>query len=135
MRKRNCKNLFDNIMWYTIYLLPIILTILATFGAFQGDWYVLWQEIDGDWTSFPFFPILHGYLDNFLYFDLDVNPIFLTFNNIFGNAGLLPCFNTTILLYMTYFVYVYLFHLIVDFLLFIPRLAHKWMNSFTRSDD
>ena len=135
MRKRTCKNIFDNIMWYTIYLLPIILTILFTAGAFQGDWFPFWYEADGDNANLPFFEVLK----NFIEFGIDLdtyNIVTITFNNLFGSDGLIPVFeyNGAIILYMSYFVWVYLFHLMVDFLLFIPRLAHKWIDSFTRSE-
>lgn len=136
MRKRTCNNLFDNILWYTIYLLPIIMTLLIIGGGFQGDWYTTWQEIDGDFTAFPFYTVFSTVLE----VALDVSgssPIYQSLQSIFCRGGFLPFFefDAFVLRYFSYLVGVYLIHLFIDFILFIPRLAHKWLNAFTRSDD
>lgn len=138
MRKRNCKNLFDNIMWYTIYMLPIILTIVMSNGVLQGMTFVDWQYIFDNTavTDYGFITLFRDVLQSFGIFD---NPIYETLVETFGPYSNIPLvgdyFGYPLFGYMAYFVTVYIFHLMVDFLLFIPRLAHKWLNSFTRSDD
>ena len=112
MRKKTMNNFFDNLMWYMIYLLPLVLFVLVSFRI-------------GQFTS----------LSNcFDLIGLNVSNSFIyqTFNDLFGANGVVNLFNNTdILLYFTYFVSVYVCHLAVDFLLFIPRLSHKWLKSFT----
>lgn len=50
---------------------------------------------------------------------------------IFGANGVMPIFSTdTPFIIFAWFICVFLIHLVVDFLLFLPRLAHKWMNEF-----
>lgn len=132
MRKRTIRIACDTIFWYLLYFLPIIITLCLCLGAFQGEWTSSW---DGDPTTAPF-AFLFG---NVLY-DFEIfyqNPVYTTLVSIFGENGVLPFFSeySVIFTYFTYFVSVYLLHLVVDFILFIPRLCHKWMNKFTQSED
>ena len=62
---------------------------------------------------------------------LDTSLVYTSLANIFGSSGVMPIFtNPDILLFFSYFIYVNIIHLFVDFLLFIPRLASKWLDSF-----
>lgn len=64
--------------------------------------------------------------------------IYSCLDELFGSAGILPLFSVGdngVMLYMTYFVSCMLLHLAVDFLLFIPRIAHKFMDKFTLNGD
>ena len=145
MRKKTIKFGLDNIFWYIIYLLPIIITVCVCLGAFQGDWYQAWYDLDADLTGQPFRGVLGQVLEDFQFiFDADVdsvNPIFAVLCRVFtfrGEQGnILPVFGdiSPLLGYIAYFISVYLIHLMVDFVLFIPRLAHKWLNYFTQSED
>lgn len=64
------------------------------------------------------------------------NVVYTVLNSIFGANGVLPAFaGTAVISYFTWFIFVYVLHVLVDILIFIPRLAHKWMNSFTRSEE
>lgn len=40
-----------------------------------------------------------------------------------------------VLLYLMYVVYVYIFRVLVEFLIFIPKLCIKWMNHFTKTEE
>lgn len=117
MRKKTIINVADNFMWYLIYLLPLValLILLAKNGA----------------TDFSI-------ADTFTSLGLDIfvnNPVLTNLSSIFGENGILPFFvSNDILIYMSYFICVFIIHLFVDFLLFIPRLAHKWMNKFSGGD-
>ena len=117
MRKRNLNCLFDNIMWYLIYLLPLFafLFMLIRTGTIM--------PLADCMSTFG----LGVLTDNFV---LDA------LNKLFGVGGVVPLFaNTDILLYLSYFICVYLAHLAVDVLLFIPRYAHKLMSAFGGKDD
>ena len=59
------------------------------------------------------------------------NIVVNSLEEIFGANGVMPIFSTdTPFIIFAWFICVFLIHLVVDFLLFLPRLAHKWMNEF-----
>lgn len=112
MRERTIKNLSDNIMWYLIYLLPILgfLILLATkdIVTFAEVFNSLGLQIVTD------------------------NVIVDTLTQIFGVGGVFSIFASQgMIYYFTYFIATMIMHLAVDFLLFIPRLAHKWIGKVT----
>ena len=62
--------------------------------------------------------------------------VYTTLVSILGVGGVLPMFaSLDILVYCAYFIHVFILHLLVDFVLFIPRLSHKFMSKFTGGDD
>lgn len=132
MRKRSCNRLFDNIFWYTVYLFPLILYVCMIIGASgnQGLTYENLFTFNGlpyDFTMFMEF--------NFVAL---VNPIYMVFQDLFSDGSIIGFTlfdNYAIMAYLAYFVSVYIMHLMVDFILFIPRLCHKWMKAFTQGDD
>ena len=111
MRKKTISCLCDSIFWHLIYLLPLLLialtllqtgTIVNLSTAFQ----TLGLDI------------------------ITTNPVYTTLTNLFGASGVVPLFNgTAILEFLTYFVSVYLLHMAIDFLLFIPRFAMNCLDS------
>lgn len=63
------------------------------------------------------------------------NIIVNSLSDIFGTGGIMPMFdNDTPFIIFAWFIGVYLLHLLVDFILFIPRIAHKWMKDCTGGD-
>lgn len=63
------------------------------------------------------------------------NLIVNTLGDIFGTGGIMPLFdNDTPFIIFAWFIGVYLLHLLVDFILFIPRIAHKWLKDCTGGD-
>lgn len=113
MRKKTINCLYDNSMWYCIYLLPLALFVGVSIKTGQ-------------------FVSLASCFESVGLSILTDNIILTTLSSLFGTGGVLPLFaSPDILIYFTYFVSVYLMHLCVDFLLFIPRLSHKWLKSFT----
>ena len=116
MRKKTIEYFFDNIMWYLIYMLPLF--ILLFFVVRSGELITFSALFDSLGLSF-----------------LNDNLILITLTDMFGSGGILPLFQSNdILIYMSYFVCVFIIHLFVDFLVFIPRLAHKWLNRFYGGD-
>lgn len=135
MRKRTVTHISKNIFWYLLYLLPIFVWLMFI-------WAFAFVNVDSflnmDWEMFP---SLHGLLLSHFGVSTD-SVIYQSLLSIFDTAGILPMFDFLgssiadgILLYFTYFVGVYLIHLMIDFLLFIPKLAHKWLNGFTDTGD
>lgn len=114
MRKKTIKYGLDELMWYIVYLLPLI-----AYGVYS---------IHHDPGSFGSFMSTFGILVN--------NPVAVALQDLFGTEGILPLFdNSGFLLYFAYFVQTFIIHLAVDFLLFIPRYAHKWLAVLTCNDD
>ena len=109
MRKKSIKCLFDNFMWYFIYMLPLFFAILHWFKLGTIDLASIFTL--GGFELFA---------DNIVYTSL---------SSIFGSAGIIPLFSGTgLLMYLSYFIICMLIHLAVDVLLFIVRLAHNWMD-------
>jgi hypothetical protein len=103
-------------MWYILYLLPIILWAFVSFRS-------------GEMTT------LSNAMSSLGLEILGTNQIYTSLASIFAIDGILPLFtNLDIILYMSYFISVFLIHLFVDFILFIPRLAHKWLNKLYQGD-
>ena len=117
MREKTQKNLFDNVMWYLLYLLPIVIWLVVSFRT--GNFVTLSNAMSSIGLEI-----------------FNNNQIFTSLMSIFAVDGILPLFVTSdIILYMSYFISVFLIHLFVDFILFIPRLAHKWLNKLYGGDN
>ena len=111
MRKKTIKYLFDNVLWYMIYLLPLIFALIH------------WSTIGVLDLSSIF--ALGGFslvADNF---------VFVCLNSIFGAGGVVPLFaGSGLLMYLSYFIICWLLHLAVDVLLFIVRWSHSMIDGF-----
>lgn len=122
MRKRTIANLVDSFFWLLVAILPIVLYLITCFS------YKLTNATESVTAFLPFMKSL-GLIDSGL--------IYKSLYDLFGTGGILPLFsaeNNAILVFLSYFVSVEIVHLAVDFLLFIPRLAHKYMNTFTQNE-
>lgn len=137
MRKRTVKNVAETILWYTLYLLPIICLLIGLL-SFKTESYVSYFfSIDSDVTNLDFTladTLFWEVMANFISCD---NLVVVSLEKIFGAEGILPLFAYSAsgtLLYCSWLVCVTLLRLFVDFILFIPRLAQKWMSGFTQGD-
>lgn len=120
MRKRTIGTLADTIFWYLIYFLPVLVYLL----------YVLAQPSTG--TAIVSFS--DCFSDIGLGFVSD-NIVVTSLKSIFGTDGVLALFSTDApFIIFGWFICTFIVHLAVDFLLFIPRLAHKWLNKFSQGD-
>lgn len=120
MRKRTVNHLADTIFWYFLYFLPVIAYLLFTFVE------------PGTATAIVDIPTFFNQMGVGFVTD---NLIFTSIDGLFGQNGILPFWTTqTPTLIFTWFITVYIAHLVVDFLLFIPRLAHKWLKAFTQGE-
>lgn len=120
MRKKTVNHVADTIFWYIIYFLPIIAYLLYLMAEPGTAGYII-----------P----LSDFLSESGFIHVVDNVVYSTLFALFGEGGILPLFSGTgIFIFFTYYIYVYLLHLVVDFILFIPLLCHKWMNSFTRGE-
>lgn len=120
MRKRTINHLADTIFWYLLYFFPVIAYLLFLFVE------------PGTATSIVDLPTFFNQVGFGIVTD---NVIINALRDIFGANGILPFFNTDMpLLIFTWYITVFITHLAVDFILFIPRLCHKWMKSFTQGE-
>lgn len=119
LRKKTISNLADQLFWLVVALLPLVLY------AFQFLAYEL-TAVSSDLPSFL------SYMQNF---GLSTTSVCYTaLQELFGSSGVLPLFasgDNAVVLFLSYFVTVQIVHLAVDFLLFIPRLSHKWLEKIT----
>lgn len=119
MRKRTVITIADHLFWLIVALLPILLFVVQFFS----------YELTTTSESLPTFI---SFMEQFGISDMSI--IYVSLQDIFGAEGILPLFgagSNVLLTYMTYFVVVEIVHLAVDFLVFIPKLCHKWMDSMT----
>lgn len=122
MRKRTIANIVDSAFWFLVAILPLVLYLITCLS------YKLQSSTDTLTAFLPFMKNL-GLMDSGI--------IYNSLSDLFGSGGILPLFsaeNNAILVFLSYFVSVEIVHLAVDFLLFIPRIGHKYMNTFTQNE-
>lgn len=68
--------------------------------------------------------------------NFDNDYLYNALKQVFVNGQILAVFNdvSVLLKFATYYFYVHIIHLFIDALLFIPKLAHKWIDSLTRCE-
>lgn len=119
LRKRTISNLADQIFWLLVALMPLVLYGIQ-FLAYELT------AVSSDLPTFL------EYMQNF---GLSTTSVCYTaLQELFGSTGVLPLFasgDNAVVLFLSYFVTVQIVHLSVDFLLFIPRLSHKWLEKIT----
>ena len=119
MRKRTMSAIADHLYWLLVALLPLVCYLIQFLS------YELTSVTDSLPTFLSFMQSFGISTDSVIYSVLD---------DLFGASGILPMFSAgsnAVLLYLAYFVMVQIIHLAVDFLVFIPRLSHKWMEKLT----
>lgn len=127
MRKRNIVKIADTIFWYSLYLLPVVgyLIYVSAFGQNPGF-------NSSDTGVNVIVMSIQSYLSYSGLIPISSNVIYNTLNSLFGTGQTLPLVSNTVILILTYYVSLFIMHLIVDVLLFIPRFAMKWMDEFTK---
>lgn len=122
MRKKTVSFMADTIFWYILYFLPIISYLLFCFSEPIA--------VGSSGAIIPFSTYI-----NTAYNFIQDNFIFTALNDIFGANGVMPLgLDSALLLYFSWFIGTVIIHLAVDFLLFIPRLCHKWLKTFCQGE-
>lgn len=117
MRKKTVNHLADTIFWYLLYFLPVITYLIYIMCIGGTDVNII------NFADF-FSSIGLGIVES--------NVIVSSLSSIFGSTGVLPLFNTSVpFIIFGWYIGMYIIHLAVDFLLFLPRLCHKYMDKFT----
>lgn len=116
MRKKTLYYIADKLLWLCLILLPLIIWAIGSHN--------------GIYTLGSVFNEIGINNDNFIY-----QALYDLFGA--GSDSIIHFFtqDSLLLVYFTYFIIVEIVHLFVDFILFIPRLSHKWLNSFTRMEE
>ena len=114
MRAKTINCLFDKIMWTLIYLFPIIAYII-----------ICGQEAQGVTDFYDFMTNFFG----------SVGPIEGVLYSLFSEVGILPFTSSYgILYYAAYMVWVTIWHVIFDIIVFIPRLFHNLLAKLEKGD-
>lgn len=104
MRTKTLEHNLDRIFWFIVLLLPLVAYLIIN-----------------RWQLITFGELLQQY--NIL----TTNVVYDVLSNIFGSTGELPFFDTSstnsVLIYMSYMVTIELLHIVVDVILFLPRIA------------
>lgn len=128
MLSKTTKNRFgyklDKIFWWIVALFPVFCYILYVgFGDVKPSTNLLYALPDFFVSCF-----LNGS-------DFSNNVVWTTLSGIFGPSGVFPIFASNAPLYIfNWFVWVELFHVFFDVIVFIPRLAHKWISKAVQDD-
>lgn len=128
MLSKTTKNRFsyklDKLFWWIVALFPVIAYVLYVgFGDVK-------TSSGGLYTLPDFFVtyVLNGS-------GFSNNIVWTTFYRIFGTNGIFPIFTSEAPLYiLNWFIWVELFHVFFDVIVFIPRLAHKWISKACQDD-
>lgn len=114
----------DKIFWFVLSFLPLFswLLYLFSFSGYANSplTFYAWLE-----QNFAFM----GQISN--------STIYSTLYQIFSItsvSSLFPALSTSLLAFFTYLITVEIVHVIYDVIVFIPRLAHKWISKAVQDD-
>lgn len=131
MRKRTFNHIIDKVFWSILYMLPLIVFVICLFlnvNTTGESEFNLYTNIDSErvfsqvWESFF---IIEP--DNIVSQALNDISAYFRMDYLLGSHSFLNNF-------FTYYIYVVIFHILVDVLLFIPKLAHKWIGGFINEE-
>lgn len=115
MMKKSNDSIFekklDSLFWFIIYLLPLILYVVSF--LFKNDTLEVISFSSFIQSNFSF-------LESTIFFNLTTSLLDLL--SIGSNSNYLVQFG------VAYFVYCSLFHLFIDFMVWLPRYCHKLLN-------
>ena len=125
MLSKTTKNRFsyklDKIFWWIVAFAPLFCYFL----------YVPAKSASGEPISVALF-LLDNFLSDVAFSD---NLIWTAFYRIFSKDGVFPLFGSQGAMYIFFwFISVELIHLFFDVIVFIPRLAHKWISKAVQND-
>ena len=114
----------DKIFWFIISFFPLFSwsIYLFSFSSYTASplTFYAWLE-----QNFGFM----GQISN--------SAIYLTLYQIFSItsvSSLFPVLSTSLIAFFTYLVTVEIVHILYDVMVFIPRLAHKWISKAVQDD-
>lgn len=117
MRKKTVNHIAKSIVWHCLFIMPLLLVLIS---LIHFDLATVFAWVD---SNLP---------------QLSSNIIFSSLEALFGSEGILPFAVGSfryVLYFATYYIFIVLMRLAVEFLTFIPKLACKWLGSFTGGAD
>lgn len=123
MRKRTIKFISDKLLWLTAMLIPLIYCLVVNLHYTETHTPISLLEI---FTNADYgFAIAND------------NLILTTINGLFGATGTLPLWgvNSYVPYFITYLAVVVIVQLAYDVLIFVPKLAHKWIHTLTQDEE
>lgn len=116
MKSKTLEKYLDRLFWFILLILPLLILLVTN-----------------RWTESSFISVLSQFNIN------NTNIIYSVLNDIFGSNGILPFVNTVetsvVLLYLSYMVLIELVHIVVDVILFLPRIAVKLLDGAVEMGD
>jgi hypothetical protein len=114
----------DKIFWFVISFFPLFswLIYLFSFTSYTAS----------PLTFFAWLEQNFGFLGN-----VSGSVIYSTIYRIFSITSvesLFPALSTSLMAFFTYLVTVEIVHVLYDVIVFIPRLAHKWISKAVQDD-
>jgi hypothetical protein len=128
MLSKTTKNRFgyklDKFFWFFLALLPLLSWLCYLFSLPGTDFSPSEKPITlAAWMAQYFFGV-----------SVTGNIFYSTLSQIFGGSGLFPLMSENFLQLVTYFCTIEVVHVMFDILVFIPRLAHKWISKAVQDD-
>lgn len=114
----------DKIFWFIISLLPVLSWLSYLYGYVR-------LNTNPSAGVFYFYNWLQS---NFLIVNFDSNPFYSVLSQIFGPGGAFPLLDANVLCLFVWFLTVEVIHICFDVIVFIPRLAHKWISKAVQDD-
>lgn len=114
----------DKIFWFVLSLFPLFSWLIYLFSF-------------SDYANFPL--TFYDWLEQTFGFmgQIQNSAIYSTLYQIFSITSvtsLFPALSTSLLAFFTYLITVEIVHVIYDVIIFIPRLAHKWISKAVQDD-
>lgn len=126
--KKSCNTRFsyklDKVFWFVVSFFPLFswLVYLFSFSSYTATPLTFFAWLD---QNFGFM----GQITN--------SVIYSTLYQIFSITSvdsLFPVLSTSFIAFFTYLITVEIVHVIYDVIVFIPRLAHKWISKAVQDD-
>ena len=114
----------DKIFWFVISFFPLFSWLVYLF-SFSG-------YTESPLTFYAWLEQNFGFLGQ-----ISNSVIYSTFYQIFSITSvtsLFPILSTSFMAFFTYLITVEIVHVIYDVIIFIPRLAHKWISKAVQDD-
>lgn len=114
----------DKFFWFVISFFPLFSWLIYLFSF-------------SSYTASPL--TFYAWLDQYFGFmgHIHESVIYSTFYQIFSITSadsLFPVLPTSLMAFFTYLVTVEIVHVVYDVIVFIPRLAHKWISRAVQDD-
>ena len=109
-------DVIDVLLWILLAIAPLVLYMIYTANGAVAN-------------PLPFSEYVGEKLGFFVPWS---NVITETLTGVFGENGVFPILSDNVVMFLTYFCVMGLAHLVVDVLLFLPRLFHGWIDHFGR---